>query len=303
MPRTAGERATKPCANCGKLLTRLLSQAKSEHWYCTHACQVAHRPPAASVGKKHNPYRGQYETRPCAECGKPVTRYLNPERVARPWFCSYACSSRSRLVRQREDGTWTQGRKPRRGDTVPCAVCGTPFYRQPAYIKEGRRYCSPQCHHVAQRKEQITKPCAVCGTEMRLSPSQSARRYCSNPCEAIGKTTRHTGRTHNGRPVIEHVAGYYLIYEPTHPAAHKHNGRVLEHRWVVEQTLGRYLTADEQVDHINQDKKDNRLENLQVLSAHDHSVKTSVDRLREIQGLRAARAELEEYRRRFGPLG
>ena len=49
------------------------------------------------------------------------------------------------------------------------------------------------------------------------------------------------------------------------------NGKqVREHRYVMEQHLGRKLEFNEHVHHINGNPTDNRIENLQVLTNSEH---------------------------------
>ena len=64
-----------------------------------------------------------------------------------------------------------------------------------------------------------------------------------------------------------HNAGYRLI-------AIRVQGKrklVLEHRYLIEQFLGRTLATKEHVHHINGDKLDNRLENLTVMPIGQHN--------------------------------
>ena len=70
--------------------------------------------------------------------------------------------------------------------------------------------------------------------------------------------------------------GYtYCRTIPLHPKSNS-KGLYPLHRVLVENKLGRYLLPNEVVHHINEDKNDNRIENLSVLSNKDHSKLHSV---------------------------
>ncbi len=64
--------------------------------------------------------------------------------------------------------------------------------------------------------------------------------------------------------------GYIAIYYPAHLMANS-EGYVMQHRLVVSEAAGRLLQDDEVVHHINGDRKDNRLENLKVMTQKEHA--------------------------------
>lgn len=70
---------------------------------------------------------------------------------------------------------------------------------------------------------------------------------------------------------------YNYVLCPNHPSATK-NGYVLEHRIIMENHLGRILNSNEIVHHINHNKKDNRIENLEVMTIKEHSRKHGLEK-------------------------
>lgn len=69
-----------------------------------------------------------------------------------------------------------------------------------------------------------------------------------------------------GRTTDQH--GYIYVYAPDHP--YRDRCYVPEHRLVMEQVIGRYLTPDEEVHHKNGIITDNRPENLEVMTTSEH---------------------------------
>lgn len=91
--------------------------------------------------------------------------------------------------------------------------------------------------------------CEKCGQKYGI------RRRCYR-CEAELKWTP--------KPWLDSKSGYLKIRLPVS------RRKVNLHRWLMEQHLGRTLEPSEVVHHINEDKTDNRICNLHILSRSTH---------------------------------
>jgi hypothetical protein len=123
---------------------------------------------------------------------------------------------------------------------VPCIRCGTP--RWVARVRPTLR-----CRGCANREQQRT---------YAARPEQSARqRGAGNPMYKGGRT----GAGKHGRYI-------YVLVSPDDALASMANkdGYAMEHRLVMARSLGRPLHRWEQVHHLNGDRQDNRLENLEI---------------------------------------
>lgn len=69
---------------------------------------------------------------------------------------------------------------------------------------------------------------------------------------------------------VVYTKTYVLMRVAGHPNAHQ-DGYVYQHRFVMERHLNRFLSVKEVVHHKNEDKKSNRLRNLELHTTSSHS--------------------------------
>ena len=125
--------------------------------------------------------------------------------------------------------------------------------------------CAPrqwnQAQEVTRPRLGLTKTCAACGEEYYVPQYRAeSATYCSRSCLAKVHLPQFADSS----------------FQPTGKPPHRYksmkvNGKQIRvHRHVMQEHLGRTLTSDEHVHHINGDSFDNRIENLEVLSNSEH---------------------------------
>lgn len=76
-------------------------------------------------------------------------------------------------------------------DEMVCETCGESILVANSKIKNGAKYCSPECYRMARMSTTEMVPCEVCGKEIRVTRSKKRRgvgRFCSRKCFGIGKS-------------------------------------------------------------------------------------------------------------------
>ncbi len=117
--------------------------------------------------------------------------------------------------------------------------------------------------------------CEDCGKERwsRLATDGDYSKRCIS-CAMI-KTTRKVGSQYKDS------GGYVCIIlsqiDFFFPTANNKSGRILEHRLVMAQHLGRNLHSWEIIHHRNGVRSDNRLENLQLMGVGKHNQLTIME--------------------------
>lgn len=160
----------------------------------------------------------------------------------------------------RRHGIQVRGRHYGRWNPKACERCGVQF--TPA--GPAARFCSAEC----RTGQRACKGCDQMFTPQKLPTGQqgpSDQMYCSDECRSWAATQRslayHDRRRASRTPARRRNShGYMEIYYSQAGGGY----RVLEHRQVMADHIGRPLLDSETVHHVNGDRADNRIENLQL---------------------------------------
>jgi hypothetical protein len=184
-------------------------------------------------------------TRTCTYCGKEYETYPS----VKPKYCSMECA----------------GKAKKTGEYVPCEQCGTLFWRYAS--KPDRRYCSLSCATTARN---LTNANPAYHRDITGENNPMYGKGLSGEDNPMYGHTKSKAPRWSGGKKIRKDGYIMIVVDDSHPRPSytKASGTkyLLEHRYVMEHHLGRYLDPDEVVHHKDGNESNNAIENLELFA-------------------------------------
>lgn len=231
----------------------------------------------------------------CEKCGQPFYCYPSEVESGRK-YCSLTCRSADRFDKPLTAASRTPV-------NFTCKECSKPFVMMQSYLTAYRKkfdrepmYCSNDCSYAGRKKDadaRNTFTCTQCGkvTTNRRKPGgrrYAEQKFCNTACKAEYQRQTALKRFQEEGPTRHHMKrhGYLWVSVPSLVTGKKH--AILQHRYVMSKALGRPLTKDETVHHIDGCRQNNEPGNLRLFSSRHgpgqevaEKVQWSIDTLRK----------------------
>jgi len=244
------------CMYCGEAFSRYIPPielVKNVSRCCSVSCKSKYQ-------WKDRKIKISDKLRRCKYCGK---EFVHCKGHKKQKFCSLKCANALSIKQSLGNNR-----------ILTCKHCKKEFVINltDKELESGKgKYCSRECHHKHVAWEQ--KYCEQCGKPLKRR--NSGKRFCSKKCWGLSI------RSKNG-----HInpQGYVMMTV-------EDSRRVLQHRYIMEQMLGRELFDFEKVHHKNGKRADNDPENLEIwINGHPAG-----QRLQDIYRKDVERLALENY--------
>ena len=144
---------------------------------------------------------------------------------------------------------------------------GRPAHKPPFTMStEKLRQLYEEADSVSSLARQLGVPKGTLNYQLKTKGIPIRDRGWHSPKSTPPRTRERASNWRGGRS--QTTKGYIQLHVPEHPLRNG-KGYVMEHRLVMEQTLGRYLLPTETVHHLNGIRDDNRPENLELWERKD----------------------------------